>query len=143
MNDFYLTIRNDNTVVDPFVANEYDPVDFDDWSLVSGKEIHNWDGSLKMWAESKKWDGEHDDVLQNALGIPVYSPRLQQSLIKEGFDAIQYLPISIKHSDGSEIPGYAVANILHLIPCLDFANSRCRLHTRQDRLGECRSIEKI
>ena len=141
MNQWYEIIECDNTVADPFVADKIEPQDFDDIPLVSGQPVANWTCSLTLQASSAEWDGEPDDVLQNAFDIPVFSKRLQSAIQEEGFHDLQFLPVQVLRPDMSQIEGFAIANILRLVPCLDWEKSQYRRSRR--RKGECSSISKL
>ena len=64
-----------------------------------------------------------DDALQNDIAIPIYSPRLQSALQEAAITGIQFLPIHVLRLDGSEIPGFAVANIICVRPAMDMEKS--------------------
>ena len=141
MNQWYSTVECDNTVPDPFVADRVEPEDFDDIPFFSGQPVTNWTCSLTLQASSAELDGDPDDVLQHALGIPVFSKRLQTALVEEGFHDLQFLPIQVLRPDMSQIDGFAIANILRLVPCLDWEKSQYERDRR--RKGECSSISKL
>jgi hypothetical protein len=136
--NWYHPIPCDNTVKNPYVADAVDLKGHDEWDFCKGIPVDNWDSDIWFQAKEVQNDGEPDDVLQNLLGLPIYSKRLQMALINEGINRIQYLPVKVLRPDNSEIEGFAIANILDLIPSLDWERSKYEL--RQNRPGEVRYI---
>ena len=141
---WYSPIECDNTVDDPYVAGKGDLAGCDEWQLRVGKSALNWNTSAWIKPESKEDDGQPDDVLQSYLGLPIYSERLRSALQRGGIKGIQYLPIHVFRSDGSEISGFTIANITERIPALDFEHSRFTLfpadYFLQDRRGQVSSL---
>jgi hypothetical protein len=139
--NWYWVIDCDNSVDDPLVADEVELHGIDESILDSGIPLTDWNPEVTFYASSPKWDGEPDDVLQNALGAPVYSPRLQDALNLAGIEGIQYLPVRVCHADGVEVPGYALANIINLVACLDWEKAEYRRW--KGRPGQVRSITHL
>jgi hypothetical protein len=120
---WYFLIRCDNTVENPLITGKANLKGFDEWDFARGKLIENWDNTAWFRAEEPEDDGDPDDVLQNHLGLPIYSKRLRAALEKGGIRGIQYLPVHIFRPNGALIEGFAIANILNLISALDFDES--------------------
>jgi hypothetical protein len=133
---WYIPIECDNTVTDPYVADMADLKGYNEWDVAYGRRIKNWDCSAFVQTDQPSDDGDPDDVLQNHLGIPIFSPGLQQGLSSGGIRGIQYLAIQVLRYDGSLIEGFAIANILHLVPCMDWARTEYRI--KDKRPGEIR-----
>lgn len=128
--NWYKTIPCDNTVADPYVSGIDDLKGNDEWAFAYGQRFKNWDRSAFVQTDQPSDDGDPDDVLQNHLGIPIFSLGLQQALSSGGIRGIQYLPIQVLRYDGSLIEGFAIANILHLVPCMDWARTQYRVDDR-------------
>ena len=139
---WYLAIENDKTVKDPLVADQEDLCGIDEWTLQKGQLVTDWNPAVTFFAGGPEWDGEPDDVLQNAVGLPIYSARLQEALRAGGIEGIQYLPVQVRHADGREVLGYDIANILNLVPCLDWEKAEYR-PWKGRREGEVRSITHL
>jgi len=108
----------------PFVADSADLKGFDAEQFRRGRQVRSWDPNAWYRATKPEYDGEPDDILGEHLYIPVYSARLREALRSAGIGEIQYLSVKVIRPDGSEIPGYAIANILSLVPALDVAETR-------------------
>jgi hypothetical protein len=87
--------------------------------LDDGQFVDGWSGEAVMRVRDQRWAGEPDDVLQNYLGLPVYSTRLKQALECQGISGIQYLPTRVFGFNSEELPTYYIANIVELRPALD------------------------
>jgi hypothetical protein len=112
-----------NTVRDAFVSSAEDLKGYEDWQLGRGHYVDNWDPTSWIQCTDPEWDGEPDDALQNHLALPIYSPRLQKLIKDAKFSGIQFLPIRVLHMNGTEIPGFAIANILNLPSAMDLEHS--------------------
>ena len=91
--------------------------------LDDGQFVDGWSGEAVMRVRDQRWAGEPDDVLQNYLGLPVYSTRLKQALERQGISGIQYLAIRVVGFDSVELQTYYIANVVELRPALDLATS--------------------
>lgn len=130
----------------PLIADNVDLKGANELELVSGQLIKNRDKTAWFKASKSKYDGDPDDVLQNALGLPIYSARLRKAMDKAGITGIQYLPVRVFRFNGSPIEGFAIANILNLLPALDFEKSDYDLfeddYFLTERRGKVRGIRK-
>jgi hypothetical protein len=136
--NWFNSIECDNTVANPYVAGVADMKGFDEWDFAYGKRIKNWDPTAYLQSDKPGDDGDLDDVLQHIMSIiPVYSKNLRDALKRGGIRGIQYLPLRVLRYDGSEIEGFAIANILNLVPCMDWARTEYRV--KENRPGEVRS----
>jgi len=138
---WYQVIRCSNTVKNPFVADFADLKGIDEWDLTRGIRMNNWDPSIVFQARKSHNNGDPDDVLQNVLGMPIYSSSVRQAFEKASIGGIQYLPVHILRPDNGEIEGFSIANILNLIPCLDWAHSIYRKW--EGRPGVIRSYTRL
>ncbi|RJQ27969.1 MAG: hypothetical protein C4589_07420 [Peptococcaceae bacterium] len=143
---WYWTVDCANTVEDPLVAGKADLKGFEEWDFRRGQLIENWDGTAWLQVEEPQDDGDPDDVLQSHLGLPIYSARLRKALDKAGVTGIQYLPVRVLHYDGTPIEGFAIANILNLLPALDFEKSDYDLYPDDyflpERRGKVRAVRR-
>lgn|GEM_PF-6344696 len=74
--DWFTLIECDNTVDDPYVSGIDDLHGHDEWAFTYGRRFRNWDRTAFVQTDRPSDDGVPDDVLQNHLGIPIFSPRL-------------------------------------------------------------------
>lgn len=84
--------------------------------VFDGTWIENWPPNVTLYVEGK----HPEDYLFSTLNgwIPL-SKRVQQVFEACDIQGVQFLPIRIVHKSGVEIPGYAVLNVLNVIPALD------------------------
>ena len=120
---WYWTLQSDNLVANPFVADSEFLNGCDEWTFLQGKKLSDWDTNAWFQAESPENDGDPDDVLQNAAGIPVYSSRLRKTLQTATIGGIQYLPVNVLRQERLSIKGYTIANILNRVSALDLDRS--------------------
>lgn len=142
---WYHVIRYGNPVANPYVADEGDLMGVDEEDLWGGTPINNW--NVKAWikASTPDRDGEPDDTLQSYLHPPIYSTRLRKVLEAAGITGIQWLPLHVMRSDGTEIPGYSIANIVNLVEgALDLERSDYDVYPPDyflpERVGKVRGI---
>jgi hypothetical protein len=115
----------DNTVKNPFVC-DYSNIDeygYSKWDLLKGEAIKDWDDTIIFQSEKRKNDGNPDDVLQNHLGIPIYSERLITALNINNITGIQYLKIKVLRSDNTSMDGFCVINFLNFVEAFDYDKS--------------------
>jgi hypothetical protein len=120
---WYEPIEDLNVRVQPFVTDLEDLCGYDEWHFRTGKGISNWPKTAWIKCSDPLADGPPDDALRNHLGLPVFSQRLQEAIQLYRISGIQFLPIQVYRSDDSELPGYAIANLLNLCPALDRSRS--------------------
>lgn len=144
---WYWPVGCDNTVKNPFVSDSGDLRGFEYWDFAKGKDIEPWDDTTWIKASAPENDGDPDDVLQNHLGLEIYSLRLRDTLINSGITAIQYLPIRVLRPDDRLLSGFAIANILNVVSALDPAKSIVERYPEDyflpDRRGNIRSLRKV
>src|SRR5579884_2600617 len=128
MSRWYHPLECMNTVSNPLVVSLADLKGVSEWDLRTGRLIERWDETSWFRSRSPDNDGDADDVLQDHIGfLPIYSARLRAALRDVGITGIQYLPVQVFRSDGVRVEGYAIGNILDVMPALDLAKSRYRL----------------
>lgn len=142
---WFWAIDSTNTVARPFVADAEDLRGRDVWDLASGEPVASWDPSASFWSTQEEGNQGPDDVLQTAVDVvPVVSQRLRQRLEAEYIGPIQYLPVQVLRSDGGSFPGYSIANILKVVPALDWERSGYDLFPADyflpERRGEIQGI---
>lgn len=109
----------DHAVANPLVTDSHDLHGHDEYDFIHGRPFSSWDGTAWLKSSRPEDDEDPDDVLQNHLGLPIYSPRLRDALTAEGIQDIEYLPVRIFRPHGEFIQGFAIANILSVVPALD------------------------
>jgi hypothetical protein len=114
---WYWTIMNTNRSPDNFLADSVDLKGIGWRQLQEGKYVENWNLDARVDGTMPELNGDPGDVL--LTDVPIFSARLQEIICKAGFSGIQFLPIHVFRADGSEIPGFAVANILNTPSALD------------------------
>lgn len=125
---WYDMIMSDEGLPEGCVLGEtsYDLCGVEIEDLLSGKPVTAWNCQATMMTESPSGSGFLTDVMYLGRAmIPVFSPRLQQSLsaAKVAREDIQYLPIKVVQSTGITTSGFAIANILPRLWALDRAAS--------------------
>jgi len=122
---WYRPIPCDNTVKNPLVCSETNLITYQlkEEHFLSGEKIMNWNDDIFFKSDSKICDGTPDDAVQNSMMLPIYSNRLINEIFDAGINGIQFLPIKIQQSDGENIPGFSVANVLNVIDAFDFERS--------------------
>ena len=129
---WYWAIAWGNTVSQAYVSDADDLKGYEDWHFRKGQYIEDWNPGAWIQCTDPKWDGEPDDVLQTHLNIPIYSPRLQALIRNTKFSGIQFLPIRVLHMNESEIPGFAIANILNIPSAMDMERSHYTMFNEDD-----------
>lgn len=142
---WYGVIRYGNPVDDPYVAGIGDLMGVEEGDLWHGKPVLNWNKAAWIKAETPEKDGDPDDTLQSYLRPPIYSARLRQALETAGITGIQWLPLHVLRPDGTEIPGYAIANIVNLVEgALDMERSDYDVYPPDyflpERVGKVRGV---
>jgi hypothetical protein len=111
MNAWHWLVLCDNAVENPFVADTASlPLELS--SFLAGEWIEEWKSDATIGASKPGNDGIPDDALQNHLGLPVLSRRLQEALTRQNIGGIQFLPVRVFRPTGAQISGFAIANIL-------------------------------
>jgi hypothetical protein len=80
--------------------------------------LPEWNTEAWVRATNIEDDGEPDDVLQNHLDLPIYSPQFVHALMKAHIQGIQFLPIKVIRPNGKILMGFEIANILEKKDCL-------------------------
>jgi len=94
--------------------------------LMVGKRIEKWNRRAQLRSEDREHDGKPDDVLSNALHLPIFSRRLRLALAGASIATsdIQYLPVRILDSQGRMLEGFEVANIVSRVRALNRKNAK-------------------
>lgn len=146
MNRWYLAVSCDNTVPNPLIVDMAD-LGIAPERLDAGKQVEDWTAFAWMRASRPENDGTPDDVLQNHLGLPVYSARLRNALERAGIRGVQYLPVKVLRPAGEIIDGYCIANIVERRAALDFARSDYDVfpddYFLPERRGKVRGIRRV
>jgi hypothetical protein len=104
------------------VAAEGDLEGLEDFAFLSCSKVERWEGTAWTRA-SPATDGEPDDGLQTCFPIPIFSARLRTAVEELGLAEFEHLPVKVIRSDGSEVPGWRIANALTCVDALDLALS--------------------
>ena len=120
---WYDLIMCGNALKKPYVSSFEDLKGFEDFQFRVGKRVENWNPEAWIRCMKREWNGDPDDVLQNHLAVPIYSARLQVIIREQNIQGIQFLPLRVLRLDATEIPGFAIANILNTPPAMDMNRS--------------------
>lgn len=93
------------------------------WDFDEGKRVGNWQNRAWVKSSCTSEDGPPDDGLVNHFALLIFSQKMRTALEAVGVTGIQYLPIHVLKSDGSEYSGYSIANILNHSSALDLDKS--------------------
>lgn len=98
------------------IAYEQDLKGMNEYTLSKGVRINDWPSNVTLHVEGK----HPEDRLFSAVNDwIIVSKRVQQVFEAYDIQGVQFLPVRIVHKSGVEIPGYAVLNVLNVIPALD------------------------
>ena len=122
-NWYELTMFANESMKDSLVTDVADLKGFAWWDFQTGRRIENWNKDAFLKASQPENDGTPDDALATAFFMPVYSNRLQNAIVDAGIDGVQFLPIKVFRPDDSLVGGFAIANILNVLPALDLVKS--------------------
>jgi hypothetical protein len=114
----------DNHVDDPFVSDSSNLLLNESWRFREGKLCTDWDPSSWIKSYCPEGSGNPDDVLQNHLGLPIFSKHLRRLIEEEGIKGVQFLPLEVFRQKGPAITGYSIANVLNVTPAMDLQRSR-------------------
>jgi hypothetical protein len=121
------------------VLCDYDLRGFKYTDLLVGKVIEQWDENICLYYEE---EGELEDFLANPLHWPILSQRFVALLDRMDVSQIQYFPANIRNKvTGRKIIGYHIANVMELIPALDWEKSDYELW--DDGSGDIRRLYKL
>lgn len=124
---WYWAVSCDNTVANPFAANQGDLGAYKESELDSCKRIIDWPVTAWVRASGIEHDGVPDDVLQTLLGLPIYSSRMGSALDLAGIHGIQYLPLRVLRPTDARVEGFWIANILNCAKALHWERSKYEL----------------
>jgi hypothetical protein len=138
-------IACDNAVDDPLVVDS-DSLGIDPDLLELGKRIERWSDLASVRATNPEDDGDPDDVLQNHLGLPIYSACLRAALEAAGIKGFQFLPVRVFRPNGKEIKGFSIANVTERRAALDRSRSDFDVFQNDyfipERVGKIRGIRR-
>lgn len=145
MTPWYRLVHPGGTHLKGFVTTEHDLKGFVPEAFERGQPVEGWDESAWLQAADPVLDGLPDDVLCTDLPLVVFSRRLREALEAAGIGGIQYLPIRVLRSDGSNVPGYCIANVLNFVSALDWERSEYNLWgdddpSRRDEIRDLRTV---
>jgi hypothetical protein len=143
---WYKPLRWTNTVADPLVVDSGDLSGHEEWDFTRGDLVNDWNNSAWFASSNYLNDGDPDDVLQNHLGLLIFSARLRRALDGANIGGIQYLPVEVRLFDRQDIAGFAIANILPMIRAIDYSKTDFDVFPEDyflpERRGLVRSIRK-
>lgn len=130
---WYRPIPCDHTVKDPLVCevDNFDRYDYfgykssvcADLCFYQGTKIKDWPDDLYFTTQKEIYNGEPDDVLQNAQMLPVFSQRLTDAIEEAGIEGFQFLPVSVLNYDGKDVGRFYIANCLNMFDAFDYEKS--------------------
>jgi hypothetical protein len=101
---------------------------------------------INAWirSDSKSEDGPPDDGLANHFGLLIFSEKMRRVLDDGGVSGIQYIPIEVLKSDGTQYPGFAIANLINCPSALDWKSSEFSLFSDDEtEPGEMNQISSL
>jgi hypothetical protein len=130
-----------------YVSRSGDLTPHEWWNFDEGKRIDNWQGIAWIRSISSDEDAPPDDGLVNHLALLIVSSRMRRTVEGAGITGVQYLPIRVLKSDGTEYPDYSIANILNFPSALDFDESDFSVvpedYFAQEDRGKISSVRKV
>lgn len=143
---WFVPVPCDNTVENPLVVNSRDLNGFEEMAFYVGKRIQGWNRQAWMGARNRRNNGTPDDVLQNDMGLPIFSKSLMSVLKQNKVAGIQYLPIKVYLHNHEEVGTFFLANILNVISALDTNRADYDIFPEDyflpTRRGKIRGIQK-
>ena len=133
---WYWVLQWDNSASIPYCSAVGDLKGFKEVDIGAGTPINNWNPEAWIKATQPGADGIADDVLQNHLGLKIYSEKLRTILQIGNITGIQYLPVRVLRRSGEEIHGYAIANILNQPGAMDLERSGYSVFKSDDPMPE-------
>jgi uncharacterized protein DUF1629 len=133
---WYWALQWDNSIAYPYCSDKHDLKGFQEIDFGTGALIENWDPTAWIKTTDPECDGTPDDVLQDHLGLPIYSTKLRTVLEIANISGIQYLPLRVIRRSGQGISGYAIANILNLPAAMDLKKSTYSVFGPNDPMPE-------
>jgi hypothetical protein len=122
-----------------------DLIGVEEWELRRSVYQPHWEVPTLFVIDPEE-DGAPDDALVENLGLPTFSPRLQETLAAAGVEGIQYLPVRIVRGSGRVLDGFAIANILTLRRALHRGKSKYTVNPEDyflpERRGNINGITK-
>ena len=145
MKNWYWVVSLANRLESSLFVNVSNLCGYQTDDFYRGETITKWCNTAYFQATRVDMGGSPDDVLGEKNGIPVFSERLRSLLGATGIDQIQYLPVDVVKPDGEKCVGFAIANILSMVPALDLEKSGVTYFgdERPDRKGEIRGIGHV
>jgi len=120
---WYWAVFWDKTAPIPYISSLEFIGTFDEQDFEQGCKVEGWKESYWIKSDCSETDGTPDDVLQNHLGIPIFSARLREALDRAKIIGIQYLPIGVLYSDGRSCNGFSISNVTNIVPAIDMERS--------------------
>jgi hypothetical protein len=144
---FYLLCRGFENQGKPYYTSRKGDLDGREWwRFDEGKKVENWLSRAWIKSRSTSEDGPPDDGLVNHFALLIFSSRMRIALERAGVAGVQYLPIHILKSDGSEYEGFSIANILNFPWALDLEKSDFSVYPEEYSLptkrGKISSLRK-
>lgn len=142
---WYWVVECSNTVGDPLVIDSGELTGVDEADLKVGKRLEEWKTPLLSVVNPEN-RGTPDDVVQNHLGLLIFSPQLRDAMNDAEVRDIQYLDVMICCQDNKIYTGYSIANILSLRSALDIGESEFDIFPEDyfiiERRGSIRALRK-
>lgn len=118
---FDLSMGGDDSLPGTFFADRWDFFGLRKVYLEFGNPADNWNPDSWLRSSKPSYDGPVEDIIDNCLNLPVFSPRLVKAIAAADVASrdIQYLPVTLFRSNGERIDGCQIANIVTRLPALD------------------------
>jgi hypothetical protein len=120
----YFLLQKDDKVNNDVICYCNDTKGFDQYDLIEGKVIDNWNSEITFYFDHDQ-GSVLTDCLTNDLGWLIISSKFKEALINYGINKIQYLPVNIMNVKNNDtIKGYYVANVINVIDALNLRYSK-------------------
>lgn len=107
-------------ILDPIILYRKDLRGINEYLVFDGLWVEDWPQNVTLGAEGKN---PKDYLTGAGNNWIIVSRRVQQVFAKFNIQGVQFLPVSVEHQSGIQLPGYALLKVLKIISALDVENT--------------------